>query len=210
LSETPANDAGEIVATVVRMLTAYQTRIADCSSKEIVFNLSSPYHMSATAWQQGGIAQHERTQVLARRLCNALDSLSESDLLSLDANAVTDLSWTLGPAANRDSDFFHAPLATSVLNTLAYVGDERVLRIVETLTGDAWAVKDYEKRMWQAARKCRDMIKSRMEHERERSTLLRPADSCSCDETSLLRPASGNSTHAVEHLLRSAGPGEKR
>src|SRR5437899_11205962 len=118
------------------LLRSYRRQIEDCTSTEVWPGRTLPppdgmYRMSGTSWDIGGIARHERSQDAGRRLCFALDQLVEADLLSLDEDSVSDLSWALGPAAQKDSDFLNAPLAAAILNALRVVGDSRVLELVE-------------------------------------------------------------------------------
>lgn len=93
----------------------------------------------------------------------------------------------------------------AILRAFAQVGDRKALRFVERVAKND-PKSEGERRVQDAALACLPALRRRAEQEGQRQTLLRPAQSASNEEDTLLRPASGGQDTAPETLLRPSQP----
>lgn len=157
----------------------------------------------AVAWRDG---DKEVRRVASEALKEILPRLraSDADHFSADAmNAVLSLLLSEDPA-----------LLLAVLKGLQQIGDERAVPSVQGMRAtweealpfiqDPQGRETYQ-RLVEAADSCLAAIGTRAERERQRQTLLRPAQNPDSPAETLLRPA-GSTASDPAQLLRPAAP----
>jgi len=139
--------------------------------------------------------QETRT-VAVRGLKSILPGLQASDAEHVTLEGMDALISLLLRSTDVD-------LAIAVLKGLEQIGDARALPAVERAAHGCWWLDRGEReRVQEAARACLPYLQARAERERQRNTLLRPAQSPDSPAEILLRPAGGAPTTPEEQLLR--------
>ena len=117
------------------------------------------------------------------------------------------LLQSLKSSAPPSATFYNAPLAVAIIRILQHVGRSASFPVVERLAYGPEETKP-QKEIVFAAIKALEPIRARLAGEKDRRSLLRPAEALECEP--LLRPAGFLEDNHLDTLVRPADLGNDR
>jgi hypothetical protein len=139
--------------------------------------------------------------VIAQNLTRALEPMQATDAILVNLSMRKDLYRALIMCGTSKSTFYSPGLAKALLHALAFVGDKQAMDYIDHIAQVGF-VDTFHESVCVAAVHSRDVIRERLERERQGETLLRPAQYSPAD--TLLHPINAGNVVASQDLLRPA------